>query len=556
MNKKLLHFLENQGRKRGLSRRKAQTAVIYCRVSTKEQEEEGFGRDAQETQCKKYCREKGFEVLHVYREPGFTATQTHDRKEYMKMHRRCLRDERVGNIVVHSYDRYSADLEHVFIHLRELASVGVLVWDVMLDVDTSTSHGRHIQGERLVDAFYERDRGKERTSSSMQESLQQGYYLSYPPMGYLTKRGVEKREATLKLDPQKAPIVKWAFMQVYQGGVTLREVCDGVNARGLTTRYGNELSMQIFKNMLKKLLYTGYFWHYEEKKLKKATWPGLISFKVYEAVFEKVTGQKARKLVRRDDQWKYPLKRFLRCSECTYLTASAAKKGTYPYYHCQTKQKCNTVRVPPSIVHALFAFFLMGLVPKLGARELILAAVLDLNKKRKSDYESQKKSAKAKLASLASKKRQVRKKMLYDESVPNDICQEELDEIRRKEDSIKENLDLLGRKIYKEEDVLEFAKRVLDSLCAIWTISDLEDRQRLQNALFPKPDTLILDMDIGFVIPDSNKLFSGRMSHSFPEANPDYSFREFAEFMLESGSSPSDSWEHLDLKGEEEGSDG
>ncbi len=59
MNKKLLKFLENQGRKKGVPRREAQTAVIYCRVSTKEQEEEGFGRDAQETVCKRYCKKKG-----------------------------------------------------------------------------------------------------------------------------------------------------------------------------------------------------------------------------------------------------------------------------------------------------------------------------------------------------------------------------------------------------------------------------------------------------------------------------------------------------------------
>jgi len=553
MNKELIRFLETQGRKNGVPRRKAQTAVIYCRVSTKEQEEEGFGRDAQETQCKKYCRKKGFKVLHVYREPGYTATRTHERKEYMKMHRRCLRDESIGNIVVHSYDRYSADLEHVFTHLKELAKVGVLVWDKMLDVDTSTSHGRFIQNQRIVEAAYERDRGKERTSTSMQESLQQGYYLSYPPMGYLTKRGSEKKQATLIPDPEKAPIVKWAFMQVYRGGMTLREVCDGVNARGLTTRYGNELSMKTFREMLSKLLYTGNFWHIEEKRVKKATWPGLISFEVYEAVFEKITGHKSRKILRRDDKWRYPLRRFLQCSKCTYLTGSPAK-GTYHYYHCQTKKRCNTVRIPPSILHALFSFFLMGLVPELGARELILAAVLHLNTKRKSEYESEKKSAKAKLAALKSRSNLVRQKLLYDKKIPDDICLEELEEIRKKEDKIKEYYELLNTRIYKEEDVLEFAKRVLHNLCAIWTVSNLKRRTKLQKALFPMPDTLALDLDHGFLIPTSNRLFSGEMSYTFPEGNPDYSLREFAEFLLETGSSPSKAWEHL-ASDEEEDSD-
>lgn len=551
MNKKLLKFLENQGRKKGVPRREAQTAVIYCRVSTKEQEEEGFGRDAQETVCKRYCKKKGLKVIHVYKEPGYTATRTHERKEYMKMHRKCMRDERIGNIVVHSYDRYSADLEHVFTHLRELSSVGVLVWDVMLDVDTSTSHGRYMQNSRIVEAAYERERGKERTSTSMAESIQQGYYMGYPPMGYLRDRDADKKKAILRIDPDKAPIVKWAFIRVYEGGMSLREVCDGVNARGLTTRYGNELSMQTFKNMLIKLVYTGHFWNNDQQRYEKAKWPGIITIKVYESVFEKVTGQKSRKIIRRDDEWRYPLRRFLQCSKCTYLTGSLAK-GTYPYYHCQTKQKCNTVRIPPSLIHALFSFFLRGLVPEAGARELILAAVLDLNKKRKSEYESAKKSAKAKLAALKSRRSVVRQKLLYDKSIPDDICLEEIEEIKEKENSLTEHLDLLSRKIYKEDDVLEFAKRVMGSLCAIWSISDYKRRMKLQNALFPMPDTLALDLDRGFVIPDSNKLFSGEMSHTFPEAFPDYSLRELAEFMMLSKTDPTMAWEHLALDKEED----
>ena len=555
MNKKLLKFLENQGRKKGVPRREAQTAVIYCRVSTKEQEEEGFGRDAQETVCKKYCKAKGFQVVQVYREPGYTATQTHKRKEYMKMHRRCKRDERIGNIVVHSYDRYSADLEHVFTHLRELSNVGVLVWDVMLNIDTSTANGRYIQNQRLVDASYERDRCSERTTTSMQESKQQGYYMGYPPMGFLRDRDTEKKKAILKVDPEKAPIVKWAFMKVYQGGMSLREVCDGVNAKGLTSRYGNELSMQTFKNMLKKLVYTGHFWNHDDQKYEKAKWPGLISIKVYESVFEKVTGQKSRKIVRRDDQWRFPLKRFLRCSNCTYLTSSSVKKDVYHYYRCQPKQKCDAIRIPPPVTHALFSFFLMGLVPEAGARELILAAVLDLNKKRKSEYESDKKSVKAKLASLKTKKSLVRKKLIYDKNVPDEFCVEELKDIQEKEDSLNEHLDMISRKICKEEDVLEFAKRVMGSMCAIWSISDLKGRFMLQNALFPRPHTLALDMDRGFIIPESNKLFSDEMTHSFPEENPDYSLRDFAEFMLKSKSSPSLAWEHLALDRDEEGSD-
>ena len=43
-------------------------AILYSRVSTKEQEETGFSLDYQETQLQRFCKENGLVVVKVYKE--------------------------------------------------------------------------------------------------------------------------------------------------------------------------------------------------------------------------------------------------------------------------------------------------------------------------------------------------------------------------------------------------------------------------------------------------------------------------------------------------------
>jgi len=41
-------------------------AVIYCRVSSRAQEQEGHGLESQQSRCEKYAADKGLEVVAVF----------------------------------------------------------------------------------------------------------------------------------------------------------------------------------------------------------------------------------------------------------------------------------------------------------------------------------------------------------------------------------------------------------------------------------------------------------------------------------------------------------
>ncbi len=59
-------------------------AVIYCRVSTKEQAEEGNSLVTQERNCREYALKNGYDIAHVFIEQGESA-KTADRTELQKL---------------------------------------------------------------------------------------------------------------------------------------------------------------------------------------------------------------------------------------------------------------------------------------------------------------------------------------------------------------------------------------------------------------------------------------------------------------------------------------
>lgn len=48
-------------------------AALYPRVSTEEQVLHGYSLDTQETELVKYAQEKGYKIVGIYRDEGFSA---------------------------------------------------------------------------------------------------------------------------------------------------------------------------------------------------------------------------------------------------------------------------------------------------------------------------------------------------------------------------------------------------------------------------------------------------------------------------------------------------
>lgn len=121
-------------------------AVIYCRVSTKEQVDEGNSLNTQEKQCRDYATKNGFEIVQVFVEQGESA-KTADRTELKKLLALCSdKKKKIESIIIYRLDRLSRNTDD-YSHLRLLfKKYGVEIRSTsenFEDTPVGALHGEH-----------------------------------------------------------------------------------------------------------------------------------------------------------------------------------------------------------------------------------------------------------------------------------------------------------------------------------------------------------------------------------------------------------------------------
>ena len=84
--------------------------VIYVRVSTGKQVEEGLGLADQEHACRAWARQHGHRVLAVFRDEGVSGTKELEHRLGLAEALAAVKDGRAGAIVVYRLDRLARDL--------------------------------------------------------------------------------------------------------------------------------------------------------------------------------------------------------------------------------------------------------------------------------------------------------------------------------------------------------------------------------------------------------------------------------------------------------------
>jgi site-specific DNA recombinase len=86
---------------------KHKNAVLYCRVSTKEQVEEGNSLVTQEKMCREYAVAHGYSVAQIFIEQGESA-KTADRTELKKLLDYCSnKKHQIDAVIAYKIDRIS-----------------------------------------------------------------------------------------------------------------------------------------------------------------------------------------------------------------------------------------------------------------------------------------------------------------------------------------------------------------------------------------------------------------------------------------------------------------
>src|SRR4051794_23836035 len=231
-------------------------AVIYARVSSKEQEKEGFSIPAQLKLLKEYAAGQGLAVAQEYTDVE-TAKQTGraafgEMVAYLKTHPsvRVLLVEKTDRLYRNLKDWVTVDELDVEIHLPKEG--------VVLSRDSRSSE-KFMHGIKVFMAKNYIDNLSEEARKGQQEKAEQGIWPSKAPLGYTNTAGPDGKRV-IAIDPKIAPAIAQLFGWYATGTVSVKEAARRASAAGLVyRRTGGPLPTSAIHHILSNRIYTGDF---------------------------------------------------------------------------------------------------------------------------------------------------------------------------------------------------------------------------------------------------------------------------------------------------------
>jgi site-specific DNA recombinase len=454
-------------------------AVLYCRVSTKEQTQ-NLSLPTQLKACREYCAREGYEIAREFMEQGESAKTT-DRTQFKALLEYCrVQKPRVQIVVVYNIARFSRNsLNHAIVRAH-LLKLGVSLKSATEPID-DTSTGQLVEGVLSVIAHFENVQKAERTKVGMKAALQLGRWTFKAPLGYLNATGTP----SLIEDPACADTIKIAFTLIADG-TRVSDVLRQINAAGLKGVSGRPLSLQSFRSILRNPLDGGRVKVPKLSVDRPVDFEPLVGESVFRCVQRRLDGSHVEPKHHVRDRDDFPLRRFLRCARCERSISASWSKGRterYAYYHCP---KCPGVRGRREAVENMFLSHMEHLKPEPGYLRLFRAIVLDVWMAEKDTARDVERLRAQRLDELRLRLDRLEEAFIFAKTIDHSVYERQRDRIQEQlalaelelQDARIETLDVEG--------ILGFAERLIGNVGRMWMAAKLEQRQRIQAAIFPE----------------------------------------------------------------------
>ncbi len=291
-------------------------AVLYARVSSKDQEREGYSIPAQLKLLREYARTHEFQIVHEFIDVE-TAKIT-GRKRFGEMVRFFREHEACRIAIVEKTDRLYRNFRDC-VTLEDLEVEIHLPKEGQIISKDSKSQAKLVHGIQVVIARNYIENLREEVRKGMREKAEQGIYPSRPPLGYRNN----KFEHTIEVDPERAPIAPRMFELYASGQHSLTSL-----RKALSVECGLRLGKGYLERLLKNPFYKGQFvW---EGKLYNGTHSPLISAELFEQVQGVFRGHNKPKYRKHD----FAFSGLLRCAYDNCAVTAEIKKSRYIYYRC------------------------------------------------------------------------------------------------------------------------------------------------------------------------------------------------------------------------------
>ena len=320
-------------------------AIIYIRVSSKKQFLQGHSPESQEKVCQEFALAKGFKVLKVFIEPGFTGKSKLIERKVGREMLAFLTNQPGVSVIVNDYTRASRKLKDHYEDVDTLEALGCQI------ISATQYFGEGIEAEYAKDNLILAGQllasvNRKEVIRKMTHRASQGFYMAKPPFGY--KFGVTEGGKTLVFSEPEATSLKECF-EIF----ATKQIWSPVDFRKALETRGYKKARTTVEELLRNPIYAGMFQmkgEFIQTPLMQGKHEALISLDVWEAIQEHLDGR-SRATYKTPNEDEFVFKGILHCSKCKkslVCSISRAKGKNYAYYVCKNR-KCEFENISYSV---------------------------------------------------------------------------------------------------------------------------------------------------------------------------------------------------------------
>lgn len=365
-------------------------AVIYARVSTERQADEGLSVESQIEACRRRADELGAAVAAVYRDDGLSGT-TDARPGFRQAIEHC----RLGDIdylLCWSSSRFARDQHDAITYKREISGFGTRLVYASQQLDLATHEGWLADSfQQIIDENYSRQVSLD-TKRSMIKAARDGYFMGgRVPFGYSATPAPDGKRRRLQPHADEARLVRWIFEQCARGlgAFAIARAC---NRQGLTMR-GRPWGKTTLLNILKSEVYMGQviFNRFDRKRRTARPQAEWVRVQAHDAIVapeefaaaQRALQERAPAEGQAPGNTRHLFAGLLRCEHCgagMKMTTGRGRNGTtYHYYGCNTAASGKGCRFKPMRADLFDAWLLGELLDRVLTRENVQAVIDQLD---------------------------------------------------------------------------------------------------------------------------------------------------------------------------------
>ncbi|REJ79775.1 MAG: recombinase family protein [Planctomycetota bacterium] len=204
--------------------------VALARVSSREQEREGFSLDVQVDVLRQYAERREGEIVKLFR-VAETATKRDERKTFRELIEYVRANSRkLDGLLVYKLDRATRNLQDYALLEEVESDYGVPLIAVSQPTDNTPS-GRLQRRIQASFAAYQTEQQGQDVREGLERRVKNGWFVTVAPFGYRNVR-VDGR-STVEIDPDHGPKVQRIFDLYAYHGHTLDSLRDTLFAEGV-----------------------------------------------------------------------------------------------------------------------------------------------------------------------------------------------------------------------------------------------------------------------------------------------------------------------------------